>query len=330
MLTDNSELITYKDGSLYCLVADIWIDPNKAVNKAIITHAHFDHFAIGCAEYFCTFETATLLQKRVGKELNIKIFDYGEEFKINGIAISFHPSGHILGSSQIKFQIAAEKWLITGDFKRQKDDTCESYEVIKTDYLISESTFGLPIFKWDEPIKIAKDIIKWTNRSQDKTSILFCYSLGKAQRLLNEISKTDFNDKIYVHNSIKKINDCYQKLGIDIKDTQIFEKSKMAKELKGKLILLPPSLNKSSILKNFQSVQTGFASGWMSIRALRKRAGYDKGFVISDHADWEDILNTIEESETKNVFFNHGNSEALKKYLKEKNLFNIHDFEYNK
>ena len=289
-----------------------------------------DHFTFGCDEYISTYETSIILKERLSSEINIKIYDYGEEFKINGINISFHPSGHILGSSQIKFDLAGEGWLITGDFKRQKDDTCKEFEKVKTDFIISESTFGLPIFKWEEPEQTVAEIARWIDSSPDKTSILFCYSLGKAQRLLNEISKTNFNNNIYTHSSIYKMNNCYGKLGINIFDTNKFDKTQNNNKLKGSLILLPPALNKGSFLKKFQELQTGFASGWMSIRALRKRSGYDKGFAFSDHADWEDILNTVKESEAKNVFFHHGDSEALKRYLNEKKSINVLEFENKK
>jgi len=325
--TKQEDLIRYNNGSLYCEIADTWIDPSKPVKRALITHAHFDHFTFGCEEYLSTKETAILIKKRVGDNVNIKPFDYGEEFKVNGINISFHPSGHILGSSQIRFIFAGEKWLITGDYKLQKDETCKKYEIVKTDYLISECTFGLPIFKWDQTKNIAINISNWITNSPDKTSLLFCYSLGKAQRLLNEISKTNFEGNIYTHGSIHKMNDCYRQLGICIKDTIKIENKKKIDQLKGNLILLPPSLSKGSYLKNFKNIQTAFASGWMSIRALRNRSGYDKGFAISDHADWEGILEVVKKSEAKNVFFHHGDSEALSKYLSEKESINVLFFE---
>ena len=188
----------------------------------------------------------------------------------------------------------------------------------------------MPIFKWEEPQKTAVDISKWVNLSPDKTSILFCYSLGKAQRLLNEINKTNFKNKIYTHTSINKMNNCYKKLGIDIFETNKFDKTHNINAYGGSLILLPPALNKGSFLKKFKEIQTGFASGWMSIRALRKRSGYDKGFAISDHADWEAILKTLKETEAKNVFFHHGDSEALIRYLNEKNSINVLEFESKK
>ena len=323
MRTKEEDLIRYKDGNLYCDLADIWIDPRNPVKRALLTHAHFDHFTFGCEEYFSTKETALIIKERVGENINIRIFDYGEEFKINGINISFHPSGHILGSSQIRFIFAEETWLISGDFKLQKDKTCKQYEIVKTDYLISECTFGLPIFKWDKTSKIATNISKWVTNSPEKTSLLFCYSLGKAQRLLNEINQTNFKGNIYSHGSIYKMNNCYKELGIDIQNTIKIEKKNKIDELKGSLLLLPPSLSKSSYLKNFKNIQTAFASGWMSIRALRKRSGYDRGFAISDHADWDGILEVIKKSGAKNVFFHHGDSESITKYLIEKESINV-------
>ncbi len=330
MIKDSSELIKYSENGLYCEIAEIWIDPHKPVKKALITHAHMDHFTFGCDEYISTYETSIILQERIGREINIKTYDYGKEFKINGINISFHPSGHILGSSQIKFNFAGEIWLITGDFKRQKDSTCKEYEKVKTDYLISESTFGLPIFNWKEPQETARDISKWVTSSPDKASILFCYSLGKAQRLLNEISKSNFKNNLYTHSSIYKMNKCYARLGINIVSTKQFDKRQNINELKGNLILLPPVLNKGSYLKNFKDIQTSFASGWMTIRALRKRSGYDKGFAISDHADWEGILKTVKESEAKNVFFHHGDREALNRYINENDSINVLNFNSKK
>jgi len=321
--TKQENLISFKDGNLYCELADIWIDPSKPVKRALITHAHFDHFTFGCEEYLSTIATASILRKRVGENINIKTFDYGEEFKINGISISFHPSGHILGSSQIRFKFAEEKWLISGDFKLQKDETCKQYEIVKTDYLISECTFGLPIFKWDETNKIANNISQWITNSPEKTSLLFCYSLGKAQRLLNEISQTNFKGNIFSHGSIYKMNICYKELGVDIIETIKFENKNQIEELKGSLILLPPSLSKRTYVKNSKNIQTAFASGWMSIRALRKRSGYDKGFAISDHADWDGILEVVKKSEAKNVYFHHGDSESISKYLIENESINV-------
>ena len=327
MRNKKNDLIKYKDGSLYCELADIWIDPRKPVKRALISHAHFDHFTFGCEEYLSTYETAILLKERVGKDINIKSFDYSEEFKINGINISFHPSGHILGSCQIRFIFAEEKWLISGDFKLQKDGTCKQYEIVKTDYLISECTFGLPIFKWNETKKEAINISKWVTHTPEKTSLLFCYSLGKAQRLLNEISQTNFKGNIYSHGTIYKMNNCYKRLGIDIKDTIKIDNIKKINKLKGSLVLLPPAVSKSSYIKNFNNIQTAFASGWMSIRALRKRSGYDKGFAISDHADWDGILELVKNSEAKKVFFHHGDSEALSKYLSEEKSISVLNFE---
>jgi len=315
-------LIILKSKGLYCQPANIWIDPYKPVEKAIITHAHADHFTNGCREYICSIETGLLLRKRFGNNLNLKTIDYDKKFLINGINFSLHPSGHILGSSQIKIMAGSETWLITGDLKRQQDKTCKSYERIKTDFLICESTFGLPIFNWEATKKIVCDIRRWVTQSENSTSIIFCYSLGKAQRLLSELNSHNFKN-IYVHKSINKMNSIYKSLGIEIVESKVFDNYLEINNLKNSLLLLPPSLNNKNFLKKFKSFQTGFASGWMTIRAFKKRSGFDKGFTISDHADWNGLIKTIKESEAKTVFLNHGDGECLAKYLKDKENLNI-------
>ena len=322
MINSKQTLITNKSHGLYCKPANTWIDPYKPVEKAIITHAHSDHFTHGCKEYICSIETGLLLKKRFGKNINLKTIDYDKNFLINGINFSLHPSGHILGSSQIKIMAGSEKWLLTGDLKRQKDKTCKSYEKLKTDFLICESTFGLPIFNWEPTKKIIDHITKWVNQSDDSTSILFCYSLGKAQRLLSELNIHNFKN-IYVHKSINNMNMIYKSLGIELAETTIFDNDLEINSLKNSLLLLPPSLNNRNFLKKFKRVQTGFASGWMSIRALKKRSGFDKGFIISDHADWNGLIKTIKESKAKRVFLNHGDGESLANFLREKEGLNI-------
>ena len=222
MINSKQNLITQRSQGLYCEPANVWIDPYKPVEKAIITHAHADHFTLGCREYICSIETGLLLRNRFGSNLNLKVFDYDKKFLINGIYFSLHPSGHILGSSQIRISAGSELWLVTGDLKRQKDKTCLSYEKLKTDFLICESTFGLPIFNWESTEKIINDITNWVNQSEDSTSIIFCYSLGKAQRLLSELSCQNFKN-IYVHKSINKMNKIYKKLGIELTEVKILD-----------------------------------------------------------------------------------------------------------
>ena len=317
MISSKQNLIIQKRQGLYCEPANVWIDPYKPVEKAIITHAHSDHFTHGCREYICSIETGLLLSERFGNNINLKTFDYDKKFIINGINFSLHPSGHILGSSQVKIVAGSEIWLITGDLKRQKDKTCQSYKKVKTDFLICESTFGLPIFKWESTNKIIGDITKWVTQSEDSISILFCYSLGKAQRLLSELNSQNFQN-IYIHKSINKMNKIYKSLGLELAEAKIFDNDLEINNPRNSLVLLPPSLNKKNFLKRFKSVQTGFASGWMSIRALKKRSGFDVGFTISDHADWNGLIKTIKDSEAKKVFLNHGDGESLANFLREK------------
>ena len=322
MKSNFENLLDFKGRSLYCSRADLWVDPYKPVNKAIVTHAHFDHLSFGCHEYICSYETSLILKERLGNKINIKTYHYGEIFKVNGVSISLFPSGHIIGSSQIRFEASGVVWLVTGDFKTQDDPTCLGLERIKTDVLICESTFSLPIFNWEKTDLIANNISKWVNDYPDKTSLLFCYTLGKAQRILNEIKRKNIK-KIFTHKSISKINSCYKKLGIDIIDTITFEKNNFPKDTLGSLVLLPPSLNTKKFINSIKNPQTSFASGWMTIRALKKRSGYEKGFVISDHADWNGLINTIKESKAKKIYLNHGDGENLAEYLRSKDKLDI-------
>ena len=325
MENKNKNLLTFDNGSLFCSLCDTWIDPKKPVKRALITHAHFDHVSFGCEEYISSYETSIILKERLGSKINIKAYDYAEKFKLNGVSISFHPSGHILGSSQIKLEIAGESWLVTGDFKKQEDGTCKRFEEIHTDFLISESTFALPIFKWEETELIVNDISNWVKESSNKTSILFCYSLGKAQRLLNELKNKNIKN-IYVHSNIKKINDIYIDQGINLQDFAKINPGIKPKDYQGSLILMPPSQNKFNLLKRFGDYQTAFASGWMLIRALKNRSGYDKGFAISDHADWNGLIKTIKNSQAKKVFLDHGDGESLAKYLSIEENIEIESF----
>ena len=322
MIKDTPNFIVQSKEGLYCQYADIWIDPFKPVKRAIITHAHFDHMAFGCGEYISSIETGLLIKERLGNNINLRTYDYDDIFSISGIKFSLYPSGHILGASQIKIENGSDTWLITGDFKRQLDKTCKSFIKLKTDFLICESTFGLPIFNWEPTEKIIKDISSWVNESEEETSILFCYSLGKAQRLLSELCNQQIKN-IYVHKSIHKINKIYKNLGIDLSEIKVYENNASQIFYKNDLILLPPSLNNEKFLKRFKKVQTGFASGWMSIRALRKRSGFDKGFAISDHADWNGLVKTILESKAQTVFLNHGDGESLAKYIRNKHKIKI-------
>ena len=328
METPNKNLVKKDIKGYFCKHGDFWIDPIKPVKRAVITHAHFDHISFGCEEYICSPETGALLKERIGNKIKIKSYGYDEIFKINGIKISFHPSGHILGSSQIRLEGGDEKWLITGDFKRQGDDTCLNYQEVTTDFLICESTFALPIFNWASTNIIIDEIVDWVNKSPNTTSILFCYSLGKAQRLLNELKNKKIK-KIYVHTNIKKINDIYIKQGIKLKDIPKIDRGIKPKDFKGNLLLMPPSQNKSNLLKRFGDYQTAFASGWMLIRALKNRSGYDRGFAISDHADWNGLINTIKSCKAKKVFLDHGNGESLAKYLSIEENIEIQPFKIN-
>lgn len=298
---------------LYCAPGDFYIDPNGAVDQAIITHAHSDHARRGSREYFCVISGASLLKARLGQKINVRSFAYGQGFQINQVKISFHPAGHILGSSQIRLEYGGEVWVVSGDYKREFDPTCEPFEIVPCDVFITEATFGTPGFVWPKERDLGKEIFDWWNANSEKgiNSVLFVYSLGKAQRVLGVLEP--FAKKpVYCYHTVTELNECYRNHGIKLADTRCLSRVESDRVLTGELFLVP-----QSFLKSEQSellgprYETAFASGWTSQRTY----GIDKGFVISDHADWNDLLLTIQQTGAKRIYVQHRNG-ALIRHLK--------------
>lgn len=315
-------LVKVQSGGLYCPAGDFFIDPWRAVDKAVITHAHSDHARWGSKQYIAAEPCVPLLQHRLGtrdeveQPINARGIPYGQQFVMNDALVSFHSAGHILGSAQVRIEVDGEVWVVTGDYKRETDPTCDPFEVVPCDVLITEATFGLPIYKWDSGAKVAEEIFQWwhKNREQNRTSLLFCYALGKAQRVLGELAKLT-DRPVYVHGAVHQLTELYRKQGIEMLPTEVVTNTSKKNDLAGELVLAPPSAFRSPWMKRFKDFETGFASGWMRVRAARRHRSYDRGFVLSDHTDWPGILKTIEETGAKRVFAMHGRTEPLVRYL---------------
>lgn len=310
-------LIRTKKG-IWCREGDFFIDPSRSVERAIITHAHSDHARPGSGIYYCVNTSVGLLQKRLGKKARIEGVPYGRKFEVGGVTLSFHSAGHILGSAQVRMELSGEVWVVSGDYKRDDDASCEPFEVVPCDAFITEATFGLPIYRWEPTAKIVREIHEWweSNRAEGIASILFCYSLGKAQRVLAELAKhTD--RKVYVHSATHEMSECYRAEGVKLVPTEPIPDE--ISELSGQLILTPPG-STGKWMKKIGPYQTAFASGWMNVRSIRKSRGYDRGFVMSDHADWPGLLKTIRETGARKVFVTHGECETLARYLRETGL----------
>jgi putative mRNA 3-end processing factor len=303
-------MLIMTENGLYCHAGDFYIDPSKKVARAVITHAHSDHARKGSQQYYCTNSGADLLKARLGENISLLTFDYRRNFRIGKVDVSFYPAGHILGSSQIRIELNGEVWVVSGDYKREYDPTCEVFESISCDVFISEATFDTPSFCWDKNRHVGLKIYQWWTKNQFEglNSVLYAYSLGKAQRILGAL-RPFATKPIYCHPVTGQLNLCYRKQGIDLAPTRCLKEAPM---LSGDLILTPPSsFLKANPKINLGKYKTAFASGWMKQCSNQ----YDRGFVISDHADWPDLLLTIQQSSAKKVFVLHRGSGALVKKL---------------
>lgn len=285
----------------------------------LVTHAHSDHARDGSDEYWCTRESEQILRYRIRPDLKIRTFAYGEVGQIGDYAVSFHPAGHIRGSAQVRLERGGQVWVVTGDFKRDADPTCRPFEPVICDTLITEATFALPIYHWAPMSETAREIYEWWQwcKQEQTTALLFAYSLGKAQRVLAELTAyTD--EEVLVHGSVENLTAFYREGGVKMLPTRRVAEAAEAKEdFAGRLVIAPPSSHRSPWQKKFKSVSTGFCSGWMAVRGIRRRRGYERGFVVSDHADWQGLIQTIRDSQASRILVTHGGTDTLARYLSE-------------
>lgn len=309
-------LITVRTEGLYCAAGDFYIDPWRPVENALITHAHADHARSGSEKYLAIASAEGVLRKRLGQDIALQGVQYGDKLKYGDTWVSLHSAGHVLGSAQVRVEHKDEVWVVSGDYKRCADPTCEPFEVVPCDVFITEATFGLPIYKWDAGEETARQVYDWWQSDLERPSILFCYSFGKAQRVLGELTK--FTDQtVYVHGAIANLNDIYRAQGVQMLPTVNTADVPKGHKYTGDLVLAPPSGHRSSWMKRFKSPQTAFASGWMAVRGARRRRGYERGFVLSDHADWSGLINTIDATGAKQIYVTHGQNDVLSRYLQE-------------
>jgi putative mRNA 3-end processing factor len=311
------DLIRATDEGLYCEPGDFYIDPWRPVEKAVITHAHSDHAHYGNKLYYANEKSVPILKLRLGENIVVEAKKYGEKFNIGDVTVSLHPAGHVLGSAQVRVEYQGQVWVASGDYKRTPDPSCDAFEVVPCDVFISEATFALPIYQWDTGDLTGEKIFQWWQSEPERPSLIFCYALGKAQRILAELAKIT-DRTIYLHGSMINLTQIYRDQNIKMLPTAAVADQAKDYNFKGDLILAPPSAHRSAWMKRFKDPQTAFASGWMQIRGARRRRGYEKGFVLSDHADWNELNQTIRETQAKTVFLTHGRTDVLQKYLEEK------------
>jgi putative mRNA 3-end processing factor len=310
-------LIELTDKGLYCAQGDFYVDPWLPVNKAVLTHAHADHTYRGNQDYLLPLEGERLSRIRLGDEARISTKKYGEVAMINGVNISFHPAGHVLGSAQVRIEHRGEIWVVSGDYKLTPDATAAPFELVRCHHFITEATFGLPIYRW-QPTEITfAEINDWwhLNRQKARASIIFAYSLGKSQRIMNGIDRSI--GRIFTHGAVERLTEAYRESGVDLPETTYVGSVDNKKEFAGSLIVAPPSAHGSTWLKRFGDYSTGFASGWMMVRGARRRKAVDRGFVLSDHADWTELQTAIRGAEADTVYVTHGFIPELVRWLNE-------------
>ena len=312
-------LISFTNKGLYCKQGDFYIDPWKPVEKAVISHAHSDHAKWGNKYYLCHHFTKPILQLRLG-ENNYETAGWDEPVFINGVSVSFFPAGHIIGSAQIKVEYKGEVWVFTGDFKTENDGISTAYEPVKCNYFITESTFGLPIYKWQPQEEIFTDMKRWIteNKTAGKSSLFIAYSLGKAQRILKPLAETGL--PMYAHGAVYNVHKTLQDAGWKLPDLKRISNETTKEELKECIIIAPSGAEGSTWTRRFSPYATGICSGWMQVRGNVRRKNADAGFPLSDHADWEGLSSAAKASGAEKVFATHGFQSAFSRYLNEQGI----------
>jgi putative mRNA 3-end processing factor len=319
-----TDLVVARTEGLYCPPGQFYIDPWRAVDRAVITHAHADHARSGHAHYLATQASEQVLRTRLGQNISLQTLAYGEHIEINGVTVSLHPAGHVLGSAQVRLEYQGQIWVVSGDYKlmsnAEQDQTCASFESVPCHVFITESTFGLPVYRWKTQAAILAEIQQWwqDNARQQRTSVLYCYAFGKAQRILSALDPA--TGPLLMHGAIEKLNQAYRSSGVSLPATRLVSTVNDKSLFSQALVLAPPSAQGTAWMKRFGDYSDAFASGWMSLRGARRRQALDRGFVLSDHADWPGLQQAIRTSGAERIIVTHGQVPVMIRWLNEQGL----------
>ena len=323
------DLVVQRKQGLYCPPGDFYIDPWQPVDRAVITHAHADHSRRGHGHYLAAAPAEGVLRTRLG-EITLQTLAYGESIDHFGVRVSLHPAGHVLGSAQVRLEHEGRVWVASGDYyvagssadAREDNATCAPFEPVRCHCFITESTFGLPIYRWAPQAELFGSIDDWwrSNAEAGKASLILGYAFGKAQRILKGVDRSI--GPIYVHGAVEPLNRAYRAAGVDLPETRLVSevsiKDKAA--FRGALIVAPPSAQNSTWTRRFGDVSDGFASGWMQLRGARRRRSVDRGFVLSDHADWPGLQRAIAATGAERVIVTHGYEAVMVRWLSDQGL----------
>ena len=313
-----ADMVVVRKEGLYCVPGQFYIDPWRPVDRAVITHAHGDHARVGHGHYLSSASGVDVLKSRLGP-IHIDGLAYGQRITHNGVTVSLHPAGHVLGSAQVRMEHRGEVWVASGDYKVEPDRTCVPFEPVRCDTFITESTFGLPIYRWQPEQEIFDDINAWwrNNAAENRCSVVFAYSFGKAQRILSGLDPSI--GTIICHGAAEPLNRVYRAGGVPLPPTvMVTDVDKTA--IRSAIVIAPPSAAGSSWMKRFGDYSDAFASGWMQLRGARRRRGVDRGFVLSDHADWPGLMTAIRATEAPRVIVTHGAIPVIVRWLRQQGL----------
>jgi putative mRNA 3-end processing factor len=314
------DLIQSTEQGLFCPAGNFFIDPWQPVDRAVISHGHADHLVAGCRHYLTSTPGAAVLHARLGEEVTVDTLGYGDSLDHNGVRVTFFPAGHVLGSAQVRLEHGGDTWVVSGDYKTASDPTCAAFEPVRCRVFMTESTFALPIYRWPEAPEVFGEINAWWrgNQERGKASLLYGYALGKAQRLLAGIDASI--GPIFTHGAVERINRAYRAAGIELPPTTRAIDAPADTDWSKALIVALPSAHGTPWTRRFGLLSTALASGWMIIRGTRRRRAIDRGFVLSDHADWPGLNRALAETEAERILVTHGQVGPMVRWLREQGL----------
>ena len=316
----SDDLVVLRPEGLYCPDGAFYIDPWRPVDRAVLTHAHADHARAGHRRVLCADRGLPVFRSRLGPEAALQGLGYETPLRLGGVEISLHPASHVLGASQIRIAARGQVWVVSGDYRVVEDASCDAFTPVRADVFITETTFGLPIYRWAPQTVVVEEILGWwqAQAAQGSACLIYTYALGKAQRLIMALEAmgalTAGPGPVYVHAAVAKINAAYRAAGVPLRTLSTPPPQLAA----GDLVLAPQSVEGSHWLgRQALVVAQASVSGWMTVRGARRRQPGVRGFVLSDHADWPGLLWAIDQSQAGRIILTHGQTGFMARWLTE-------------